>query len=389
MGGADLADSGKRKSAKRRGIVKQRAVPRRSPTGRRSAGTRSGRDANARARAATPQPPPHEQMLRLLTGHWVAQMLFALVKLGLPDALGTKALAPEALARTIGASPTYLRRLLRALASCGVVEEDARGRYRLTTLGRTLRSGPGSLRDFALMIVAPYNTRSWEKLADAVVEGRPAFDLAFGQPVFDYLAAHPDDDRQFSASMASISAGESDAIARAYPWRRHARIVDVGGAHGHLLAAILRRHPRVRGVLYDQPQVVAGAEASGFLREPGLRERSEIVGGSFFEGVPPGADAYFMKYILHDWDDARAQRILEHCREAMRPDGRVLVIDRVIAAGNAPDWSKWLDINMMVGPGGLERTRAEFEALFVRAGLRLAKVHATKSPLSILEAVRA
>ena len=364
---------------------KRTKIPRRPAPASKAAAPRGAR---ATRRPHASNPPPHERMLSLLTGHWVAQMLFTLVKLGIPDLLGTKALAPDALAQTLGADAGYLRRLLRALASCGVVEENARGRFRLTPLGRTLRSGPGSLRDFALMIVAPYNTRSWEKLADAVAVGRPAFDLAFGCPVFEYLAAHPDDDRQFSAAMASISAGQNDAIARAYPWRRHARIVDVGGAHGHLLAAILRRHPRVRGVLYDQPQVVAGAEASGFLSEPRLRERSEIVGGSFFETVPTGADAYFMKYILHDWDDARAERILALCRDAMAPDGRVLVIDRVITPGNAPDWSKWLDINMMVGPGGLERTRAEFEALFARTGLRLVKVHATKSPLSILEAER-
>ncbi|MEZ4331824.1 MAG: methyltransferase [Myxococcota bacterium] len=367
------------------------ARPKRTKVARRAA-TASSADPSGRGgatkRPRRSTPPPHAQMLALLTGHWVAQMLFAFVKLGLPDRLGTKALAPDDLADALGANAGHLRRLLRALASCGVVEEGARGRFRLTPLGRTLRSGPGSLRDFALMIVAPYNTRAWEKLADAVTLGRPGFDLAFGRPVFEYLAAHPDDDRQFSASMASISAGESDAIARAYPWRRHARIVDVGGAHGHLLAAILRRHPRVRGVLYDQPQVVAGAEASGFLGEPRLRERSEIRGGSFFEAVPTGADAYFMKYILHDWDDPRAERILALCRDAMAPGGRVLVIDRVIAAGNAPDWSKWLDINMMVGPGGLERTRAEFQALFARTGLRLVKVHATKSPLSILEAER-
>lgn len=349
---------------------------------------RSPSKTRSRPRSRATAPAPHEQMLSLLTGHWLAQMLFALVKLGIPDALGPKAQTPEVLARSVGADAGHLYRLLRALAGSGVVEEDARGRFRLTALGRTLRSGPGSLRDFALMIVAPYNTRSWEKLAEAVASGRTAFDLAFGQPIFDYLAAHPEDDAQFSASMASISAGESDAIARGYPWRRHGRIVDVGGAHGHLLAAILRRHPRVHGVLYDQPQVVAAAEASGFLGEPGICERSEIVGGSFFEAVPAGADAYFMKYILHDWDDARARRILELCREAMDPEGRVLVIDRVIAAGNAPDWSKGLDINMMVGPGGRERTLAEFEALFATAGLRLVKRHLTKSPLSILEAAR-
>jgi hypothetical protein len=316
-------------------------------------------------------------------------LLFAATKLGVPDALGARALAPDALAARVGANAAFLRRVLRALASVGVVAEDARGRFKLTKLGATLRSGRGSLRDFALMIVAPYNFRSWARLTEAVVQGRTAFDLEFGRPIFEYLRDHPDDDRQFSASMASISANENDAVAGAYPFGRHTRIVDVGGAHGHLLAAILRRHKKLRGVLYDQPQVVAGAAASGFVSAPGIRERCEVVGGSFFDAVPAGADAYLMKYIIHDWDDAQCARILGHCRDAMAPGGRVIVADRVIAPGNGADWSKWLDINMMVGPGGQERTRGEFAALFASAGLKLVRVHPTRSPLSLLEAARA
>jgi SAM-dependent methyltransferase len=349
----------------------------------------------ARPRAAKSSPkapakraPPQEQMLGLLTGFWVSQMLFAVVKLGVPDALGAKASTAETLAARVGANAAYLRRVLRALASVGVLAEDARGRFKLTALGKTLRTGPGSMRDFALMIVAPYNTRSWERLGDALVRGETAFDLAFGVPIFEYLRAHPEDDRQFSASMASISATENDAVARAYPFGKHRRLVDVGGAHGHLLAAILRRSKKLRGVLYDQPQVVAAAHASGFVSAPGVRERCEVAGGSFFDGVPAGADAYLMKYIVHDWDDAKCERILRHCRDAMAPGGRVLVVDRVIAPGNDPDWSKWLDINMLVGPGGQERTLAEFAALFARAGLRLVKAHPTRSPLTVLEAER-
>jgi len=345
--------------------------------------------ATRRARGAKRKAPPQQTMLALLTGHWIAQMLFAVVKLGVPDALAKGALAPDAIATRLGANPAYLRRVLRALASVGVFSEDARGRFELTPLGQTLRSGrPGSLRDFALMIVEKYNYRSWERLTDALVQGGTAFELEFGQPIFEYLRAHPDDDRQFSASMASISATENEAVARAYPFRRHARLVDVGGAHGHLLATILRRYKKLRGVLYDQPQVVASAPASGFVTALGVRERCEVVGGSFFDGVPAGADAYLMKYIIHDWDDAKCARILGHCRDAMAPGGRVLVVDRVIAPGNGPDWSKWLDINMLVGPGGQERTRSEFAALFEGAGLALVAVHETQSPLSVLEAAR-
>jgi O-methyltransferase/methyltransferase family protein len=328
-------------------------------------------------------------MVELLTGHWIAQMLFAVVKLGVPDAISRRALRADEIGRTVGAHAALLRRALRALASVGVFTEDAHGRFRATPLGRTLCSdAPGSLRDFALMIGDEYNFHSWEALPEALKQGRTAFELAYHQPIFEYLHAHPDKDRQFSAAMASISGTQNDAVARAYPFGKLRKLVDVGGAHGHLLAAILRRHKKLRGVLYDQPHVVAGAGASGFVTAAGVRERCEVEGGSFFDRVPSGANAYLMKYIIHDWDDAKCARILGHCRDAMAEGGRVLIVERVIRPGNGRDWSKWLDVNMLVGPGGQERTRREFEVLLASAGLALVKVHPTKSPLSIVEAVR-
>ena len=187
--------------------------------------------------------------------------------------------------------------------------------------------------------------------------------------------------------MASISVAENDAVARAYRFGRFGRLVDVGGAHGHLLATILRRHRKLRGVLYDQPQVVAGAAASGFLA--GLDDRVAVAGGDFFASVPAGADAYMMKYILHDWDDERCAALLTLCRHAMAPGGRVLVVENVIEPGNRPSWGKLLDINMMALLTGKERTKAEFRDLFARAGLQLRRVFPTASPISILEATAA
>ena len=329
-------------------------------------------------------------MLNLTIGHWIARLTYIAAKLKLADLLQGGPRTASQLATATGVQAPALYRVLRALASVGVFAEDARGRFKLTPLGQTLRSGrPGSLRDFALMIVAAYNYTSWGRLLDALQQGKTAFDLEFGQPLFDYLRDHPEDDRQFSASMASISGVENDAVARAFPFGKLGKLVDVGGAHGHLLATILRRHKKLHGLLFAQPQVVAGAEASGFITAPGVRERCEVVGGSFFESVPAGADAYLMKFIIHDWDDAKSARILANCRDAMAPGGRVLVVDRVMQPGNGTDWSKWLDIQMMVGPGGQERTKAEFAALFASAGLKLVRVHPTASAPSILEAVRA
>ena len=156
-----------------------------------------------------------------------------------------------------------------------------------------------------------------------------------------------------------------------------------------LIATILGRHRKLRGVLYDQPQVVAGAAASGFVTAPAVRDRCEVAGGDFFQSVPSGANGYVMKYIIHDWDDAKATRILRNCREAMAPEGVVLVVDHVIPPGNGASWGKLLDVNMLVMPGGMERTREEFRALLAGAGLRMRRIIPTACPLSIVEAVAA
>jgi SAM-dependent methyltransferase len=220
--------------------------------------------------------------------------------------------------------------------------------------------------------------------------GERAFDHVHGKPLFDWLRDHPEDDRIFSASMASISGVENAAIARAYDYGKLGTLVDVGGAHGHLLAAILKKHRGLRGILFDQPQVVAAAATDGaFLGAADVAARCDFRGGSFFDGVPEGADAYLMKYIIHDWDDELSTRILRHCREAMAPGGRVLVVDHVVKPGNGQDWAKLLDINMMVLPGGKERSKPEFEKLLAGAGLRLRRVIPTDCPLSIMEATAA
>jgi hypothetical protein len=189
--------------------------------------------------------------------------------------------------------------------------------------------------------------------------------------------------------MSSLSAMENAAVARSYAFGKLERIVDVGGAQGHLLATILRSYVRLRGVLFDQPQVIGEALKAGFVTSPDVNSRCEVAGGDFFESVPAGADAYLMKYIIHDWDDERCVRLLRNCRAAMPANGRVLVVDHVVAPGNRFDWGKLLDINMMVMLGSKERTKEEFRQLFSRAGLRLKRVIRTGTPLSILEALTA
>lgn len=326
-------------------------------------------------------------MLGYITGYWISQLVFVAAHLGIADQLARGPRTAAALAKKVGADPAALYRVLRALASAGVFAETPAGAFRLTPLGATLRSDvPGSLHAFARMMIDGYNWEAWQELLDGVRTGLMPFTQVHGQAIFEYLRDHPEDDRIFSASMASISGPENAAIARAFDFRRFRTLVDVGGAHGHLLATILGRHRRLRGVLYDQPQVVAGAAASGFIKAKAVAGRIEVEGGNFFNAVPQGADAYILKYIIHDWTDDQCARILGHCRRAMAPGGRVLVVEHVIRPGNAPDWGKLLDINMLVLTGGRERTKQEFAALFARAGLRLRRVHATGAAVSILEA---
>jgi hypothetical protein len=330
----------------------------------------------------------HDAMLERIAAYWQSQLVFVAAKLGIADVLVEGPLTVDEIAARVGAHPPYLGRVLRALASVGIFASDPHGRFHLTRLAQTLRSDhPESLRDFALMLVDDYNWSAWGALEHSVRTGVSAFEHVHGAPAFPWMREHPDKEKMFSASMASLSVMENAAVARAYAFGKLRKVVDVGGAHGHLLVAILRSYVKVRGVLFDQPPVIEEATKSGFITATDVANRCEAVGGDFFESVPAGADAYVMKYIVHDWDDEKGVHILQNCRKAMADDGRVLVIDHVVAAGNRFDWGKLIDVNMMVMMGSKERTKEEFRQLFARAGLRLKRVVRTASSLSILEGV--
>jgi hypothetical protein len=329
-------------------------------------------------------------MLERIAAYWQSQLVYVAAKLGIADVLVDGPLTVDQIAARVGAHPPYLKRVLRALASLGIFAADPHGRFHLNRLSQTLRSDhPESLRDFALMLVDDYNWSAWGALEHAVRTGSSAFEHVHGAPAFPWMQEHPDKEQMFSASMASLSVMENAAVARSYAFGKLERIVDVGGAHGHLLVTILRSYIKLRGVLFDQPQVVGEAAQAGFVTAPDVSARCEVAAGDFFESVPAGADAYVMKYIIHDWDDERCVRILSNCRKAMPGDGRVLVVDHVVAPGNRFDWGKLLDINMMVMLGSKERTKEEFRQLFTRAGLRLKRVIRTGTTLSILEGLPA
>lgn len=338
--------------------------------------------------AAIPTP---MQLMQMISGGWITQILGAAAELRVPDHLAAGRTTATAIADAAGASPEGMRRLLRAMGAIGLVTETpgAEPTYGLTPLTELLRGDvPGSMRDMARMMALPAHWNSWGLLADAIRTNEGVFAKAMkATDVFTYLHGDPREAEAFNGAMTGLSAMAGQAVAGAYDWSRFGTIVDVGGGHGALLAAILGTAPAARGVLFDLPAVLDSRPADGPFAA--LGDRAEAVGGDFFEAVPPG-DAYVMKHILHDWSDALAIKILKAIRAAIGaggPAAKLLVVEMVVPEAPGPDMSKLMDLNMLVmTPGGKERTAAEWTALFEAGGFRLGRILPTPSNYAILEA---
>lgn len=327
-----------------------------------------------------------ERMRELITAFWTSQLIYVAAKLRLADAIETRPLGPDEIALQVSAQVTPIRRVMRALASVGVFREDARGRFHLATLGRTLLDRQGSQRNFALLMLAHYNWSAFAGLERAVRTGSTAFEDVHGMQNFDYYERHPKEQQLFAVTQSSISESQSVIISQAYNFARFRTLVDVGGSQGHLLCELLKANPKLKGILFDLPSVVRGAAVTAKVAELVDEGRCKVEGGDFFESVPQGADGYIMKFILHDWDDSRCIEILRNCRKAMRRGGRLLAVEQVLEAGNKQQFGKMMDIAMMALTGGRERTRKEFAELFRRAGLRLRRIVSAGPVLRILEA---
>jgi hypothetical protein len=326
-------------------------------------------------------------LLHMVTGCWVSQALYVAAKLGIADLLHE---GPQSCASLAEATQTHagaLYRVLRALASVGVLAEHEEGRFRLTPLADLLRTdAPGSLRAFAIMLGAPEHWRAWEGVLHSVRTGQPAFDHVFGSPLFQYFSTHPEAARIFDDAMTSRSGQENIAIVAAYDFAAIHTVVDVGGGQGTLLASILGVHPNTRGVLFDLSHVIAPTRAR--IERTGQAARWECVAGDFFAAVPAGGDCYLLKKVIHDWDDERAKHILTNCRTAIPDTGRLLLIEPLIPPGNEASFNKLLDLLMLVwNAGGRERTEREHQSLLASSGFHLSRVIPTRSGVSIIEAV--
>jgi SAM-dependent methyltransferase len=333
--------------------------------------------------------PPPAMLMHLVAGKFVTQALAAAAELKVTEQLVEGPRTAQEIAGAIGVHAPSLYRLMRALAEVGLLTHADGDRFALTAVGQLLRSdAPGSFRAMAILLGRQWHHTAWASLAHSVRTGRSAFLEVYGVPHFDWLQANPGEGAIFNEAMTSLTAVAADAVTQAYDFSRVAKIVDVGGGYGLFLSKILRANPRTSGMLLDLPHVAE--EARRLFDDAGLSVRCEILSGDFFTSVPAGCDAYVLKHVLHDWDDARCETILRHCCDAMAPGGRVLVVEMVVPPPGVPSFARLIDLEMLtISSNGKERTEREFADLFAKAGLALERVVPTQSPYSVLEALRA
>lgn len=334
-----------------------------------------------------PQLPPDAILSQMFFAPLVQKGIFVTAKLGIADLLAEKPQTAEELARKTETHAPSLYRVLRTLASAGIFAENSDGKFELTPLAELLRSdAPSSMRDFAIMIGSQWIWQAWNELLYSVQTGEVAHEKVQGMSSFEFFAQNEEAGRIFNRAMTGFTLMSAPAIVEAYDFSGFNKLVDIAGGHGLLLTAILKANPHLQGVLFDLPFVIEGA--GELLEKEGAANRIEKISGDFFESVPAGADAYMMKHIIHDWDDASSIKILQNIRQAMNANGKVLIIEMVVPEGNEPHPAKALDLVMLTMEGGKERTAEEYRQLLAAADLRLTRIIPTRSPYSIVEAVK-
>ncbi len=333
------------------------------------------------------QMPPDAILSQMLWGGLMQQSICVAAKLGIADLLAEKPQTVEELAAKTKAHELSLYRVLRLLASAGVFAENSDGKFELTPLAELLRQdAPNSMRDFAIMLGEDWMWQAWGALMHSVKTGEVAHEKLQGMSSFEYFERNEKAGKVFNRAMTNLSQMVVPAIVEAYDFSGAKKIVDIAGGHGYLLAGILKANPNLQGVLFDLPYVIENA--GELLEKEGVASRVELVTGDFFESVAAGGDVYIMKHIIHDWNDASSVKILQSIRSAINENGKVLIVEMVVPEGNEPSPSKLLDINMLVMEGGKERTEKEYRDLLAAADFRLTRIIPTRSPMSIVEAMR-
>ncbi|HEY6411238.1 MAG TPA: methyltransferase, partial [Ktedonobacteraceae bacterium] len=318
----------------------------------------------------------------------VTQCIYVAAKLAIADLLKDGPKSSEELAQATGTHDPSLYRILRLLTAVDLLTEGEAHSFALTPLGVNLQTGvPGSLRNMALTYGEKPFWPVWEALLHSVETGEPSIQHVFGLSLFDYYAQHPEEAMLFDHMMTEWTASVAPTVAVAYDFSATQTLVDVGGGHGQMLASILQAHPTLHGVLFDLPHVVKGAPP--LLETAGVADRCQILGGDAFTAVPAGHETYLLSRVIHDWDDERALALLTGCHQAMKPQGKVLLVERVILSGSTPELLVLeSDVQMLVVPGGKERTDAEYRTLLNAAGFELTQLIPVLTPFYVIEAVR-
>jgi hypothetical protein len=329
-----------------------------------------------------PTKPSRKLLAQMVLGNQVQQAIYVAAKLGIADLLKEGPRTSDELAGSTNADPTALSRLLRALANFGLFAQDEQHRFELTPLASLLETGtPNSVRPFALWS-GGVSYQAFGGLEYSVRTGKPAFEHIFGMEFFEYLSKNQEVGDLFAELMSLHTAPIAPAVA-AFDFSGVDTVVEIGGGRGELLAAILSAHQHIRGVLVDSPQVIRSAKT--VLAAAGVAERCEVRGQDIFKGVPGGGDCYLLKSVIHGLSDEQATGLLASCRRVMHETGKLLLVEFVIPEGNDPFAGKLMDLLMLVGCYGRERSREEFESLLTASGFRLSKVIETKHGYSLIE----
>jgi ubiquinone/menaquinone biosynthesis C-methylase UbiE len=327
----------------------------------------------------------HLRLAEMVMAIWPARAIYAAAELAIPDHLAGGALHVDEISRLTACHAPSLRRLLRALGSCGVVTEVSPDCFGLTALGSALRTdAPGSTRALVMTIAGGWQWTAWGNFLHSLRTGQSGLLKSSGLDLFSYLAAHPQEHACFNQAMIGIHGATASAVADAYDFSALDSIVDVGGGTGTLLKTILKATSHPRGVLFDLPETAK--EAREAIAKEGLAGRCTVADGDFFESVPQGHDCYILAHVLHDWTDAEAIAILRNCRRAISQKGRLLIVEAVLPEGDTPHHGKLMDLLMLAVTGGVERTGREFAELLTATGFKLERIISTSTHQSIVEA---
>lgn len=327
--------------------------------------------------------------MQLSSGCLVAPAIYIVAKLGIADLLRDGPKSADELAAATGTDADALYRVLRAAASIGVLVEHNGRSFSNSPLSDTLREDwPRSTKAMTLWMLEPAHWRVYGELMYSVKTGKTAWDNVYGEPCFDSLFGSMRDlGDTFNQAMTSYSAQTVPAVIAAYDFSQFRVIADIAGGLGHVLGAILQQQPAARGILFDIPPVIEDAPA--MLDSYGVRDRVDLVSGDFTESVTVVADCYILKHIIHDWYDDKDEKILRNIRASMPDSAKLLIIDAIVPGPGEPHFSKFLDLEMLMLPGGKERTEEEFRSLLANSGFELTRVVPTQSNVCVIEAVKA